>query len=511
MASAPWRRARRRCEPVIRITRRIQSVAICCALVAAAFLVGLQSALRGIHTNWTSAYGDFAHGYLILVMALWLGWSHRSRLRTAELRPWWPAAVVLAGAMLALAGMEMLSIRTVAQSLVPIVLLAALALVCGRESARAVLPAVALLYFALPVWWVLNPLLQSLTTVVANAVVGISGIPAYVDGNAFHLPAGIVEIASGCSGLNYFMVSLALAYFQGMLHLRATASRVKLLLLAAALALVSNWIRVCTLIWIGYATDMQHYFIRVDHLYFGWVLFLFVVWPMFWYGARLERLEQAGERGDARLAAVASVAMPPSRRFALAAALATVLLLIPVSLRGIFIWNPARTAQSVSWSPLASGDAGHVFARDTFLPGADEERVRVNFEGRSLDLYRVSSPAALGGPDIPNQAAGLFGGRWRGENDEVPATLASGLRLQQQTGFFDGRQYVMWSGWIVAGESVATAMQAKLATLRGAVRLRNDEQLWLVMAPCEGDCTAAQDLVARFIEAREAELLRFSR
>jgi EpsI family protein len=39
------------------------------------------------------------------------------------------------------------------------------------------------------------------------------------------------------------------------------------------LAMVTNWIRVFTLIVLGHATEMQHHLVSVEHYTFGWVLF----------------------------------------------------------------------------------------------------------------------------------------------------------------------------------------------------------------------------------------------
>jgi exosortase len=424
------------------------------------FALGLGSALRGIHENWTDTYGQFAHGYLILAMALWLAWQRREPLRTCPIRPWWPGAVLLAGSVFGLVLADVLAIDSAMQSLVPIVLLCVIALAFGLGIARILLPAVVMLYFALPAWWLLDYPLQWLTAAVANVVVGITGIPAHVEGNVFHLPIGQVEIASGCNGLNYLMVGMALAYFQGMMFLRTAAARVRLLAVAVLLALLSNWLRVCALIWIAYATDMQHYLIRVDHLYFGWGLFLLVVWPMFHYAARLERREHAMEAAVVGLPRESSAR---GRQAAWAAGVAALIVLAPLLLQKFLLSGAVAAAEG--WD-------------------------RVQVEGRGIDLYRAIAPV-YGGPDIPNRATDVLGRRWRGGPEAVHES-AAGFAYLEQVGVLDGSEHVMRSGKVVAGKSVLTTMQAKVATLQGLVNGRSDEQLWLALAPCKGDCEAAR-------------------
>ena len=65
------------------------ALAILCISIGA--WVGLDPVLRAIHHNWTSVYGEFAHGYLILVLAIWLGVTRLRRSGHLQPRPYWPA------------------------------------------------------------------------------------------------------------------------------------------------------------------------------------------------------------------------------------------------------------------------------------------------------------------------------------------------------------------------------------------------------------------------------------
>lgn len=258
-------------------------------LLAAA--VGLRVALLQIHVSWTGKYGHFAHGYMVLGFSIWLGLRAWRRRGDLLLKPDWRTLPVL----IALIGMLFVAMRlditTATQSLVPAILISAFGLAFGSGLVRILWWPAFCVYFAMPIWYVLNTPLQHLTGMVCGVLVSLAGLPAVVEGNQFELPSGIIEVASGCSGLNYLVSALSLAYLYGMLFLQTWPARLKLLAVAFAAALVVNWARVFSLICIAYATDMRHYLIRVDHLYYGWMLFALALWPIFWAGGRLDRQE----------------------------------------------------------------------------------------------------------------------------------------------------------------------------------------------------------------------------
>ena len=88
-----------------------------------------------------------------------------------------------------------------------------------------------------------------------------------------HLAAGVFEVAGGCSGIHFLIVSLALATLYGEIGRDSLKVRLQLVALAAGLALLTNWLRVYIIIVAGHLTDMQHFLIREGHYNFGWMLF----------------------------------------------------------------------------------------------------------------------------------------------------------------------------------------------------------------------------------------------
>src|SRR5690606_24257028 len=108
---------------------------------------------------------------------------------------------------------------------------------------------------------------------VVRGLLRVVGIPSHFIGNDVQIPAGTFEIAGGCSGLHFFVVALAIGALMGEMRGDDWRGRLKLLLLAGALALVCNWLRVFTIILAGHYTHMQHYLVAQSHYGYGWMVF----------------------------------------------------------------------------------------------------------------------------------------------------------------------------------------------------------------------------------------------
>ena len=216
---------------------------------------------------------DYRHGYLVvLLVAAWLVVRRRD-LDAASLQP---AAAPLA--LLALLSAAWLvawrgESLMLAQLAWPAVLAVAVWAGCGPGVARMLLPAFAYLYFATPIWDHLVPVLQFLTVFASERMLALVGVPFEVDGNFITLRDGTFEIAEGCAGKRYFVVTLAIAMAASIVERFPLRRFLLLMVLAAALAILMNWLRVVAIIVVGHATAMQHYLVAVEHESFGWVLF----------------------------------------------------------------------------------------------------------------------------------------------------------------------------------------------------------------------------------------------
>jgi EpsI family protein len=229
----------------------------------------------------------YTHGYLIVLICAWLLLRGRDVREAAH-----PAIRVgLLAPIAAISVLWLLALRSGLQAahqvLLPPLFLLALWSTLGFQAALRAAFTAGYLYFAIPVWGVVNGLLQSTTTLVVGQLLRITGVHAYVDGNIVHLAAGTFEIAGGCSGLHFFIVGTALAALYGEIHRDNLVARLKLLMLAIGLALLANWLRVYIIVLAGYLTDMQHYLVRVSHYGFGWAVFAVTMVAFFFIASRM--------------------------------------------------------------------------------------------------------------------------------------------------------------------------------------------------------------------------------
>ena len=227
-----------------------------------------------LHELWTDTQSrSYTHGYLILLIALWLICRDAPGLASTRVRPVRPAlagVVVLSAAWLVSwrAGLQDLHLVM----LPPLVLLELLTVFGWSVVLRVAFP-VAFLYFALPLWSSLVGILQRMSVEATGVLIWCTGLPAYVEGDRVHVPAGVLHIEDGCSGLHFLIVGLAMAALYGELLKDSMRLRIRWLLLMGALAIVCNWLRIFVIVVAGYVTDMRGFLITVDHYWFGWLMF----------------------------------------------------------------------------------------------------------------------------------------------------------------------------------------------------------------------------------------------
>ena len=150
-----------------------------------------------------------------------------------------------------------------------------------KPSLKVIFPCFFLI-FLVPVWGVLTPYLQELSTRAVSIIMNYTGIPTYVEGNLITIPPGVFEIAGGCSGLRYLLVSLSISSLFIFLHIKKFSHGFWFLTAAILGALLINWIRITALIAIGYFTDMESNLMH-DHNDFGWYLYVPFLIALFYF------------------------------------------------------------------------------------------------------------------------------------------------------------------------------------------------------------------------------------
>lgn len=144
----------------------------------------------------------------------------------------------------------------------------------------------AFLVFIFPFWGALAQPLQSLSVVAVSYMMSFTGVPVFVEATYVSVPAGVFEIAGGCSGLRYLIVSLAISSLFIFLNISKAKNALLFILVAILGALLTNWIRITVLVLIGQYTNMESS-LMTDHNLFGWYLYIPFMALLFVWGNTL--------------------------------------------------------------------------------------------------------------------------------------------------------------------------------------------------------------------------------
>ncbi len=264
-------------------------------LLAAAFVLMVSIYWPGVTALvhiWLNSV-TYAHGMIIVPLALWLVWLKRRQL--APLRPepslWGIAALaVLAGLWFAGRIVDVTSVQTfVVVALMPALALAFL----GIEVARRLLFPLCFLFFAWPVGNFLVPILQDYTAWFAVFMLKAGGIPVYIEGHYISIPGGNFLVADACSGIRYLIASVAIGSVYAYLMFHSFWRRLAFMALAILLPVLANGVRAWGIITIAHRTDMEHA-VGVDHLIYGWIFFGFVMALLFALGSLFREPVRSG-------------------------------------------------------------------------------------------------------------------------------------------------------------------------------------------------------------------------
>ncbi|MFH7320763.1 exosortase C-terminal domain/associated protein EpsI [Desulfurivibrio sp. D14AmB] len=495
---------------------------IATVLLATGAWLGMASVFAWIHQAWWSfaGVGVYSHGYMVLGMAVWMGWTHWQRNPPLSLAPnWWMLAplFILVG-LLSL--MELLYINSSRVLLVPPLILAVTGLAFGGIAGRRLAMPVLYLYFGLLPFWILDPLLQAIATRVVGAMIALVGVTAYIEGNFIHVTAGVFEIASACSGLSFFLSALALAVFYSALYLRRWGYRLLVVAVSVGAAVVSNWIRIWTLVLIGNYTDIQHYLIR-DHYLYGWVLFVVAMAPVLFFANWLTDRELAGKakgtaangrsRGQGAkspgASACAGANPTPAVTYSTlaAAAIGALLLLLPRA----FVPNEIHDPNASAPLPLPDhlGVIEQVAANPAWQPSfsnAREGRASYPWQDSLIHVYRAVYPQQDRGHHLFQRGNSLVGKNWQpvSRNTEFVRLNSEGISVVEYRGHIAGREHLVWAWYEVAGQPVTSRLQAKLAEAMGIMPEKRNEGVAIALSIECGllGCDDQRELLRKFTQ-----------
>jgi exosortase C (VPDSG-CTERM-specific) len=247
-------------SPHSRLYRRLMGWSCFCAFLSVAFAKPLFGLTR-------FALGSELFSYVVLIplMSIYLLWSKRNELLSCRVGPFSFSAVipVLAGVGL-LVAYEVMSVRgwTLTEndylsitigSFVSFVIAGFLFFFGGDMLRKAAFP-IGFLICMVPLptpftnW--LEKFLQHSSADAASALLSLSGATVFRDGQFFHLPGIVIEVAKECSGVHSTLVLFVTSLLAGHIFLRSPWKKAALALAVVPLGIVRNGFRIFTISWL---------------------------------------------------------------------------------------------------------------------------------------------------------------------------------------------------------------------------------------------------------------------
>jgi EpsI family protein len=323
----------------------------------------------------------------------------------------------------------------------------------------------------------------------------LSGIPAFVEGNIVHIPEGVFAIEAGCNGMHFFIVAVSIAALYGEIHGDLFKVRFRQVLLAAGIALASNWIRVYVVIVAGHLTDMQHYLIRVSHYYFGWAVFGVCMAAFFWLVSRTPArplpttapVTHSKNSRDGLLAgALAALAVAGTGPVLGAFAPAGVSPSPHALLTAVPGWLGPEI-ESTSWQPV--------------YPGSDRaDSAGYRRAGTAISSYVAEYDDQRQGKELVGYGNSLLHGVDGTVTSREPVQLAGGEALSLEIAAHDGTRSVVAYFYEIGGSYRISGPGAQLTYAVKSIFRPTTSRVVAVQVMCADDCAAAKAAARQWLE-----------
>jgi len=442
---------------------------------------------------WSSS--TFNHCLLIIPIIGWLVWQRLAQLR--ELRPsaWWSGLIpVAAGGLCWLLG-EAGGVAF-ARHLGLVLMLQGAAITClGKAVSHGLAFPIFYAFFLVPLGEEVVPVLQTFTAEMATSLLGLSGVPAHLEGVFITTPAGYFEVAEACAGAKFLIAMVALGALVANVCFRSWPRRAAFLAISIVVPVLANGVRAWGTVYVAQSAGVD-FAAGLDHVIYGGIFFAIVIalilalsWRFFDRGVNDRWFDPS--------------ALPANRPQPLLPISAATVVLAALPM----LWSSAASASGTrpvptvftlpdvpEWQRVApTGDWRPTFA------GADLYRIARyrDSQGRQVDLAVAVYARQSEGRELIAFGNGAAGGRWAWTS-ELPAP--SNGRAERIASRGLARDVVSFYrvGHVLSGSGA----RVKLETMR--VRLLGGPQraaAVLVSAPAPASGVSARPAIDDFLKA----------
>lgn len=297
---------------------------------------------------WNSS--TFNHCLLIIPILWWLVDQRKTELAKLEPRPWaLPLLWIAAAAFGWLLG-DAAGVALARHAGLVMLLQGSVALLLGSAVTRGLLFPLFYMFFFVPFGEEFVPSLQTITAEMCMWLLGLTGIPAHIDGIYIATPTALFRVAEACSGVKFLVAMVALGALVSNLCFNSWPRRIAFMAACIAIPIIANGLRAFATIYIAHHGNLD-FAASFDHVIFGWVFFAIVIalvmaagWPFF------DRAADAQAIDADKLKLATGLSLQPSAAIAALAAI----VLLPIGW-STYIANHASPVPAQIDLPQAAG------------------------------------------------------------------------------------------------------------------------------------------------------------
>ncbi len=476
--------------------------------------------LSGLWNNFE--IGEYGHGYLVLAISIFLVVRNRRQLALLTPCPNYRALPAVITACLLWLASVLVDVNMMQTVGLLLIVLAVIWMVLGSKVTSAMMFPVLFLGFAIPIWFPLSPLLQDLTADVVFWFIRLLDVPALRQENMIIVPAGNLSIEEACSGLRYLLAALTLGMLYAYLNYETFRARLLVVLISAAAAVVANIVRVFIVVYLGYATEMQHPYVH-DHLMLGWYLFGGLVAMLLFIDTRLYRHYR---ESDANSEANHAVLQPERTKYAVctkgkqhyAITLIVTAIIVSIAPAIVYAVNNQPRMKNIDIDirlPAGTGGwKGPLVVEDDWMPvyhGAITTRQQYIKDNDQIITYIGYYPAQKQGQELINDLNRINNKEiWRTRYPRARLNNTGARRvLEQLMQKSDGTKRLVWYWYRVAGRKTTNKYVAKMLQVVGLLGRDTQAHIVAIAVDANDDIELARGVLTGFVETNEGQLTKF--
>ncbi|APL94283.1 EpsI domain-containing exosortase [Sphingobium indicum] len=286
------------------------------AIVACTILALFHRDLLGMVAIWWNA-STYGHCLFVPILVAWLVQQRLPGLRRLEPSAWAPGLLWLGlGAFAWMLGAAA-GVAVVRHGALVMMLQGSVIALLGPAVARALLFPLFYAFFMVPFGEEIVAPLQLATAHISMILLGLTGVPAQMQGIFITTPNGYFEVAEACSGAKFVIAMTAYGLLVCNVCFTSWRRRVAFMVGALSLSILANGVRAFATIFVAEVTTIDAA-AGFDHVVYGWLFFavimivvMAIAWPFFdrqpgdpWFDP-----EDLRHKGHSATGAVAGVAL----------------------------------------------------------------------------------------------------------------------------------------------------------------------------------------------------------